>query len=335
MHIHLYGRNRGKKNAYRTKFKKWIAKREKVTGTRVVNPNVDSKGKARIYREMSPMLMGPVDCYREDGKLVQAVNVEVTWQYSKVYSHKKVDGKFVDISDIYIEKDSSGKIIGPSKVWFAMRDKAFTNEAFRFGHPRFKKNKTKIRRAFLKKSIVCFWYWDGKMMNRDQARQKIYATIYKRFLVKTEGYRWLKAAYNRSQDIAIYDDDGYDWKTLGKTPEQCITDDHSFGHGHVIAMMLQGIDSTKLVKSAGKFVPTIQAVQKNGRLPKLKANGSSNPPAPLNGASKNGTLKLDWRKYDYYKGKQVLMKADGKAAFERLAVDILQIPATDAEKQWG
>jgi len=341
MIVRLYGRNYGRNKKYRTDIKAWMTLREKATGSRVVNPNVDSKGKAPVFSALSPMTMGPVSCYAEaGGKKVVSVNVEVAWQYAKVYSHivnKK--GKLVDVSDIYIKKDASGKIIGPSKEWFAWRDRAYTNEKFRFDHPQFKQNKKNVRRAFRKNSIVCFWYWDGKMLNRDQARQKIYATIYKRFLVKTLGFKRLQEAYDRWQDIAIFDEDGYDWVELAMTPQQCLQDAHSFGHGHVIAMMLQGIDPTKLVKSTGKFVPTIQAVAKNGKPPKMKRKGLSKPlPAVViaNGKQKNGKLKLDWRKYDAYEGKQKgLLKGDGKASLERLAVDILQIPANDAKKQWG
>jgi hypothetical protein len=337
MHIHLYGRNKAENAAYRTKHEKWIAQREKITGSRVLNPNVDSKGKHLIYRGLSPMLMGPVDCYREKDKLVQAVNVEVAWQYSKVYSHKMVGKKLVDISDIYIEKDSSGNIIGPTAEWFKLRDWAFTNPQFRHDHPQFKKSKSKIRRAFPKNSVVCFWYWNGRMLNRTQARQQIYATIYKRFLVKTEGYRWLKAAYNRSQDIAIFDEDGYDWKTLRKTPADCITDDHSFGHGHVIAMMLQEIDPTRLVKSTGKFVPTIFVPVKQAA-PKVRRTKKTRT-APANVTIKGGTngqSKLDWRKYDAYQGKQKgLLNAAGKANLEQMATEILKIHPADAKKQWG
>jgi len=316
MLIRLYGRNYGSNKKYQTDIQKWMTLREKATGSRVVNPNVDSKGKAPIFSALSPMKMGPVDCYREKGKMVTAVNVEVAWQYAKVYSHivnKK--GKLVDVSDTYIKKDASGRIIGPSKEWFAMRDKAYTNEKFRFDHPQFKKNKKRVRRAFRKNSVVCFWYWNGKMLNRDQARQQIYATIYRRFLVKTKGFKRLQEAYDRWQDIAIFDADGYDWIELGMTPVDCIKDVHSFGHGHVIAFLLQGIDPTRLVKSKGRFIPAVQRVPSNGRLPKLK---------------------LDWRKYDAYTGKQKgLLDVVAKAELERLARKILNIHPADAKQQWG
>lgn len=333
--IYLYGRNKGKKRHYRTNFRAWLRRRKKTTGSRVVRANVDSKSRVKMYRELSPMLMGPVTCYKEGNKVVTAVSVEICWQYSKVYSHKMVGKKLVDISDIYIEKDSSGKIIGPSKKWFAMRDAAFTNQQFRFGSRGFKRNKKKIRRAFPEESVTCFWYWNGRMLDRTQARQQIYATLYKKFLVKTEGYKWLRAAVKRRQDIAIFDEDGYDWKTLGMKPAQCVLDNHSFGHGHVIAMMLQGIDPARLVKSTGRFVPSIFVPTTHATAPKGRRLKKAKSSAARRQGNESSHLKLDWRKYDAYKGKQVLMEAEGKAAFERLAADVLKISATDTKNLWG
>jgi hypothetical protein len=48
--------------------------------------------------------------------------------------------------------------------------------------------------------------------------------------------------------LKIFDRDGYDWVDLRMTPADCVKDpNHSFGHGMVIAFLLQNIDPTKLV----------------------------------------------------------------------------------------
>ena len=50
-----------------------------------------------------------------------------------------------------------------------------------------------------------------------------------------------------SDDLLIYDIDGYDYVALGMKPEDTIRDlNHSWGHGLLLTLMLQGIDPTKL-----------------------------------------------------------------------------------------
>ena len=49
------------------------------------------------------------------------------------------------------------------------------------------------------------------------------------------------------ENLAIFDFDGYDYKELGMTPEDTIRDlNHSWGHGLVLSLLLEGIDPRRL-----------------------------------------------------------------------------------------
>jgi hypothetical protein len=175
------------------------------------------------------------------------VSLEVAWQYSKVYSHViNGAGKLVDLGGKFLTKDSRGNL-APSKAWFQWRDAAFRNPCFTHTHPAFKSNKKLVRRAYAQGSQIAFWYWDGEILNRLEARQKIYARLYRQFAIKTPGFKRLRKIVRRGEDLKLFDKDGYDWVDLGMTPEDCVNDTHSFGHGLVIALLLQKIDPTRLV----------------------------------------------------------------------------------------
>ena len=249
--IRLYGKNRQHvaqgRPCYWTDVKGWRKQRKRITGQAPLVVNVASKSKLEDFRNLSPMRMGPVPCYREKGKLITAVSVEVAWQYSKIYSHVLTPaGKLVDISRRFLTQDAQGRPV-PTEAWFAWRNAAFTHPGFHHTHPDFVKSKPLIRRAFPKGSVIAYWYWKGRLLNAVQARQQIYAQLYCRFVRKTPGFQLLQEiAVGR--DVHLFDFDGYDWQTLGKTPAECLQDcDHSFGHGMVISFLLQNINPTKLV----------------------------------------------------------------------------------------
>jgi len=253
--IRLYGRNYKKvptgQKSYWTDIGAWAEQRRRITGKEPFQVNVTSQSKDPKFRELSPMFMGPVECYREAGRLVTAINLEVAWQYSKVFSQVHEHGKLVDVSGKFITTDDRGKQV-PSAEWFRWRDAAYTNPRFAHTHPEFAAHKKFVRYPFPKgsqkaRSQVAFWYWDGEVINASQARQKIYATLYRREVVKTAAFQRLREIYQRGDDLQIFDKDGYDWLQLGMTPADCLADAHSFGHGLVIHLLLAGINPTKLI----------------------------------------------------------------------------------------
>jgi hypothetical protein len=318
--IHLYGAKNKKvvpdgERCYWRDFKKWFAERKAITGSEPFCANVTSDSTDPFFRELSPMLIGPVDCYREKrgGKWesVTAVSIEVAWQFSKVY-REIIDenGKPQDVNKLFITTDADGKQF-PTEAWFAWRDAAYNNQCFGHDHPEFEKkqpngktNKMLVRHPFPKDSKIAFWYWGGKILDSVQARQHIYATLYAEHVVKMRGFKLLREAFASRDgkpgcDLRIFDRDGYDWASLGMTPEDCVRAEHSFGHGMVIAFLLQGIDPTNIV-------------------PKLK---------------------LNWRDYyDRYRWMEVnqpRMIPSEKEIIEGLGVKILGLTPADAKTCWG
>jgi len=192
--IHLYGRKNEKEvpdgeRCYWTDFEKWFAERKAITGSEPFCANVTSDSTDPFFCELSPMLIGPVDCYREKrGKKwesVTAVSIEVAWQFSKVYREitNEETGELEDVSHRFITTDAEGKQF-PSEAWFAWRDAAYNNPCYRHDHPEFdvkpangKSPKMTVRHPFPTGSKIAFWYWGGKILDSVQARQHIYATL--------------------------------------------------------------------------------------------------------------------------------------------------------------
>lgn len=249
--IRLYGKNRKRvaagKRCYWTDAKGWRADRKTLTGREPVRVNVTSHSAVPEFAGLSPMRIGPVACYRENGKLVKAINLEVAWQYSKVYSEiLGDDGKLIDVRARFLTKDAQGKPV-PTAEWFAWRDAAYHNPQFDYRHPEFARHKKLVRRAFPKGSQVAGWYWDGELLDAVTARKKIYARLYEQHVKSLPGFQSLRKIVARGEDLLIFDFDGYDWRTLNMSPSDCVRDlNHSFGHGMVLAFLLSGIKPSTL-----------------------------------------------------------------------------------------
>lgn len=320
--IHLYGRKNEKvvpdgERCYWTDFETWCAERKAITGSEPFYANVTSDSTDLFFRELSPMLLGPVDCYREKrgGKweTVTAVSIEVAWQFSKVYG-EIIDetGKPQDVSKRFITTDADGKQL-PTEAWFAWRDAAYNNLCYRHDHPEFdvkpangKSPKMMVRHPFPQGSKIAFWYWGGKILDSVQARQHIYATLYAEHIVKMRGFKLLREAFTSRDgkpgcDLRIFDRDGYDWASLRMpmTPEDCVRAEHSFGHGMVIAFLLKGIDPTNIT-------------------PKLKLNWCDY-----------------YDRYRWMEVNQPKMIPAEKEIIEGLGVKILGLSKAEAKTCWG
>jgi len=328
--IRIYGKNKEtpsdpEQESYWTEIDKWIGERRSVSRREPFYVNVTSNGSVDEFdfRKLSPMLMGPVTCYSENGETVVARSVEVAWQYSKVYSWViNKSGKRVDRTKQFITKDEKGNP-KPSKRWFRWRDAAYHNPQFEPDAPELELNKERVRSAYTKsatagRSEVAFWYWDGEVIfNPAEARKRIYSKLYVEFVRKTEAFQKLREIFEGSadepgRDVKLYDYDGYDWQGLGKSPEDCLHDTgHSFGHGVVISFLLLGINPAELPV---KTLPL---------------------PIPESDVKHN----VDWAKcYDSYnwgKGKQKPMSATAKAKLENFAASVLGINPDDTKKCWG
>ncbi len=251
--VRLYGKNtktpKAGQRSYWTDIEAWKMERLKETGMAPQEVNVTTRTK-EWSRELSPFLLGPVDTYCEKQKMLQAVSVEVAWQYSKIYNHKLEGEKLVALD--FQQKDGS-----PNAKWFTWRDAAFGNPEFKESHPQFKANKHLVRRAFPKGSTIAAWYWDGRVITDPvEARREIYATLYCREVKRSKAFAQLQGL-NAKGDVAIFDMDGYDYLALGMSPDDTIRDlNHSWGHGLLLTLMLRGIDPCSLGKSAPPNSPT-------------------------------------------------------------------------------
>ena len=242
--IRLYGKNRKtvaprQTRIYWTDIQRWKDERKCAVGRFPKTLNVTTRSKS-WSRALSPIIIGPVETYKERGRMLTAINAEVAWQYSKIYSHACEDGELKALD--FQNADGS-----PNASWFAWRNQAWTNPRFHHRHKAFEQNKGLVRRAFPKGSTVAAWYWDGRTITDPvQARREIYATIYATAVARLPEFQRLRELF-KSYDLAIYDIDGYDYVALGMSPEDTIrTAEHSWGHGLLLTLMLQGIDPTKL-----------------------------------------------------------------------------------------
>ena len=315
--LRLYGKNRStagsEGKSYWTPMRYWFEQRRQRTKRRPFAVNVTSNAaKTELnFTSLSPMLMGPeIECYQENGRGIKAVSVEVAWQYSKVYSHvlDEKTGLLEDLKGRYVTQ-KGGKDY-PAAEWFKWRDAAYRNWAFDPSNPDM--DKDGVRRGFPKGSTVAFWYWAGEVIHdRAEARKRIYATLYQKHLLKTPAYHKLREIFNGSadapsRDLMIFDYDGYDWLGLEMTPEECLLDDHSFGHGLVISLNLLGIDPTK-----------IEVRREPERF----------------------EFNVNWRdhydNYDWQGGRQAPLIARRKKGIEEKAAAMLEIHEADVKRGWG
>lgn len=240
--IRLYGKNRKKVpsgNSYWTDIDQWKNQIRRETGKDPLYVNVTTRSKEAWARDLSPIRMGPIDTYDENGETLKAVSVEVAWQYSKIYSGVKRKNEILPLA--FANPDGT-----PKQIWRNWRDRAWDEPKFHWDHPDFPDNKISVRRAFPKGSPIQSWFWDGEILDAVTARKKIYAKLYCDFVQKTESFKILKGLF-RENHLLIYDIDGYDYVELGMTPEQTIRDlNHSWGHGLLLTLLLQGIDPVSL-----------------------------------------------------------------------------------------
>ena len=238
--VRVYGKNlrypkKGK--SYWTDISNWKMSRFRETGhfPRTVNVTTKAPKNDSWSRNLSPIRLGPVDTYVENGFPLLAVSVEVAWQYSKIYSHRNEGGELIPLDFT----DSQGR---PNRKWFDWRDGAWNNPFFDWKHPDFEKNKKLVRRGFPKGSVVQSWYWNGKILGPVEARREIYSTLYSREVKKTPEFKQLNKLF-QSGDLAIFDFDGYDYVKLGMSVDDTIRDlNHSWGHGLLLTFLLQDID---------------------------------------------------------------------------------------------
>lgn len=170
---------------------------------------VDTTSGSGLYRDLSPFVLGPI---KTDSSLWPAAyNFENLWQFSKVYKqHVDTDGL-------------------PTQDWIAWRNKGWAN-------PR------AVRYPMGKGAIPEYSYWQGEKLGYIDARKRIYAPIYAKYVVKTDSFRRLVDIYKSGEIVILRDYDAYDHIKLGMTLVDVINNpSRKMGHAFVLAMILTGV----------------------------------------------------------------------------------------------
>lgn len=181
---------------------------------RVVGPK-DPKEKNAIItcsisktwsKGLSPFVLGPVSLYND----LVAQNVENAYQYSKVYK---------------CHTDEEGN---PNEDHWDWALKGWNN-------PR------AVRYPMGKGAKPEYSIWDGEKLGYIEARKKIYIPCYSNAVRHTDAYKRLQDEYNKNNNLALWDFDGYDYIKLGMTLEDVLENpNQNMGHAFVLAMMLEG-----------------------------------------------------------------------------------------------
>ena len=206
-----------------------------------------SRNKEFPREQLSPLFLGPVECY--DG--LQSKTMENAWQYAKVY-------------DKYT--DAKGE---PTERYFDWRDKGFAavkGERYPLG----------------RNQIPLYTYWKigGKMVKLDyiEARKRIYIPEYAKLVTKTPAFKKLQALKRSEKNIILSDFDGWNRLAYKKRKEDCATamDESAtyelslgdvinfpyekMGHAFVLAMLLEGLvkvdDKGNVTTARGLFTPS-------------------------------------------------------------------------------
>ena len=157
-------------------------------------------------RELSPFILGPVKAFAG----AEAQNFENFWQYSKVYKcHVGEDGE-------------------PTLEWYDWHAKGFAD-------------KRAHRYPMGKGAIPEYSFWNGEHLGYIEARKRIYATFYAKYVAETVAYSLLVELYKEHGEVTLKDYDAYDHIKMGMSLIVVINNpDRKMGHAFVLAMMLEG-----------------------------------------------------------------------------------------------
>jgi hypothetical protein len=185
--------------------------------------NTTSRTKEKWCLEFSPFFLGPIELYpnSKDGTMYTAKNMENAWQFCKVYK------KFTNTDD-----DS------PSEAYWKWAEDGW--------------NDSKPHRFPLggRPAKPLYSLWNGKQLNYIEARKKIYAPLYAKYVEQTDAYKKLNDIYlkycagenndKQKRPMALLDFDGWDYLGQGYQLEQVIDmEKPKMGHAFVLAGLLE------------------------------------------------------------------------------------------------
>lgn len=156
---------------------------------------------------LSPFFLGPVTL--SDGQVSK--NVENAWQFTKAYSE-------------HLNEDSF-----PSPNYFSWSKGGFADSR---AH----------RYPMGKGRIPEYSWWDNKKLSYIEARKQIYIPLYSQAVSQSEAFQKLSDVHAGSEDIWLWDFDGYNHRALSMSWDDVIhCETRKMGHAFVLAMMLEGV----------------------------------------------------------------------------------------------
>lgn len=161
-------------------------------------------------RGLSPFYLGPVPLYPGSYRKVSQT-MENAWQYAKCYPcHVGVDGL---PTPEYYEWAGAG--------W----------------------DKRKADRYPMGKGAKpSYCWWGGEKLPYLEARKRVYIPPYAKAVVQTEAFAQLLDLYRTEGHITLWDFDGYDHLSRGKTLKEVINDPNkTMGHAFILAYLLEGL----------------------------------------------------------------------------------------------
>jgi len=171
---------------------------------------IDTTSGSGDFKGLSPFILGPI---YESGQYddVYAEKFENLWQYSKVYSN---------------HIDPVTKL--PNNWWYSWRKKGF-------------ESKWANRYPMGKDKTPLFTFWDYQVLSHIEARKRVYAPLYAKYVMQTNSFKRLQDIVNTEKIVVLRDFDAYDLVKIGKTLVEAINDpSKKFGHTFVLQAILEG-----------------------------------------------------------------------------------------------
>ena len=178
----------------------------KLAGNPYGGIEIDTTSSSGTYRNLSPFVLGPIKQFAGN----EAQNFENFWQFHKVYK-------------CHIGKDRE-----PTLGWYDWHNKGFMD--------------TRAHRYPMGKGAIPeYSFWKGEHLGYIDARKKIYAPIYAKYVVKTDSFREVERLYHSGVPLILRDYDAYDHIRLGISLKDVINNpNRKCGHAFVLAMILTG-----------------------------------------------------------------------------------------------
>lgn len=193
-----------------------------------------------FHADLSPMVLGPVFI---DGELF-AHNIEDGWQGCKVWSFH-MRGHFDAGSPSLWTDDPSSALHTYEEMKWLPEWLKWSKYVRLSGEGKRHRNKSKSNSV--NPNVPLGSFYKGQMLGYVEARKQMYIPWYAELILLTDSFQYLKKRFDAGTSLVLLDPDGQPrderWQVQDQFALQRRVDDISliFGHGFVLACVLQGI----------------------------------------------------------------------------------------------